>query len=248
MSRDGIDLAALPLDEVLSKRKALRRKLSAREALQSIRIAVLGGSTTNEVVDLLELWLLQSGFAPTIYQSDYGRYYVEPVHDPEQLIAFQPDIVYIHTSCQNIEAFAPLQATEVELNEHVQQELRRFQRIWDSLERQLGCLIIQNNAEFPPYQILGNLDATQPGGHTRFVMELNLAFARAAAGNAKLLIQDVCSLSARIGLDRWFDWERYFSYKVSHHSRVQHGTGSLTERDDPRSLRQDPQGPRPGLG
>ncbi len=214
MSRDGIDLATLPLDEVLSKRKALRRKLSAREGLRPIRIAVLGGSTTNEVVDFLELWLLQSGFAPAFYQSEYGRYYVEAVHDAANLVAFNPDIVYIHTSYRNIETFAPLQATETEVSEQVQQEFRRYQQIWNSIERQIGCLVIQNNSEFPPYQVLGNLDATQPGGHTRFVTQLNLEFARAAAANPKLVIQDVCSLSARLGLDRWFDWQRYFSYKV----------------------------------
>ena len=214
MSRDAIDLAALPLDAVLSKRKALRRKLSAREGLRPIRIAVLGGSTTNEVVDLLELWLLQSGFAPAFYQSEYGRYYVEAVHDSANLVAFNPDIVYVHTSYRNIETFAPLQATEAEVKEQVQRELHRFQQIWDAIEQRIGCLVIQNNSEFPPYQVLGNLDATQPGGHTRFVTQLNLEFARAAATNPRLVIQDVCSLSARIGLDRWFDWERYFSYKV----------------------------------
>jgi FkbH-like protein len=204
----------LKLEEILMKRKGLRRKLSARDHLKPIRIAVLGGSTTNELVDLWELWLLESGFAPVFYQSEYGRFYVEAVHDPEKLVAFQPDIVYVHTSYKNLQGFAPLQATEPELDEQVKRELGRFEEIWNSITEKIGCHIIQNNFEFPPYQILGNLDATQAGGHTRFITQLNLEFAKAAAANAKLAIQDICSISARIGLDRWFDWERYFSYKV----------------------------------
>ena len=211
---DGVDLQSLPLDEVLSKRKSLRRKLSARQHLLPIRIAVLGASTTNELVDLLELWLLESGFAPTFYQSDYGRYYVEPVHDADQLIAFQPDIVYLHTSYRDIQTFAPLHATEADLEQHIQRELARYQEIWSSVTEKIGCQIIQNNCEFPPHQLLGNLDAIHPGGHTRFITQLNLEFAKAAAANARLSIQDVCSLSARMGLSRWFDWERYFSYKL----------------------------------
>jgi FkbH-like protein len=211
---DGVDLKGLSLDQLLMKRKGLRRKLSAREHLKPIRIAVLGGSTTHEMVDLWELWLLESGFAPTFYQSEYGRYYVEAVHDTDKLVGFNPDIVYVHTSYKNIQGFAPLQATEAELAEHVQRELKRYQEIWSSITEKIGCQIIQNNFEFPPYQILGNLDVTHPGGHTRFITQLNLEFSKAAAANSKLAIQDICSLSARIGLDRWFDWERYFSYKV----------------------------------
>ena len=211
---DGVDLKGLALDELLMKRKGLKRKLAAREPQQAIRIAVLGGSTTNELVDLLELWLLEAGFKPEFYQCEYGRYYVEAVHDSEHLQAFKPDLVYVHTSYRDIEAFAPMEATEAVLAEQVARELGRYRQIWTAIEEKIGCAVIQNNFEFPPYQILGNLDATLPGGHTRFITQLNLEFARAAAGSAKLRIQDVCSISARLGLDRWFDWERYFSYKV----------------------------------
>ena len=211
---DAVDLKSLSLDEILMKRKGLRRKLAAREHLRPVRIAVLGGSTTNEVVDLLELWLLDAGFAPVFYQSEYGRFYVEAVHDPEKLVEFKPDVVYVHTSYLNIQGFAALQATEGEVAAQVQAELGRYQQIWSSITEKIGCQIIQNNFEFPSYGLLGNLDSTQAGGHTRFVMQLNLEFARAAAANSKLLIQDVCSLSAHLGLDRWFDWDRYFSYKV----------------------------------
>jgi FkbH-like protein len=211
---DGIDLACLSLNDILVKRKGLKRRLSARERLKPFRLAVLGGSTTNEVIDLLELWLLEAGFLPTIYQSEYGRYHVEAVHDTQALEAFKPELIYIHTSVLNIEQFAPMQATEPEFAEYVHAELARFQQIWKSLEERLGCLVIQNNFEFPQNAILGNLDVSMTGGHTRFVSELNHEFARAAATNPKLLLQDVCSLSARLGLNQWFDLERYYSYKV----------------------------------
>ena len=211
---DGVNLNGLALEDVLTKRKGLRRRLASRAQLLPIRIAVLGGSTTNEVVDLLELWLLESGFSPVFYQSEYGRYHVEAVHDPEKLIGFAPDVVYLHTSYPDLRGFASLQATEAELDEQVGAELGRFVEIWRSIDEKIGCQVIQNNFEFPPQQTLGNLDATHLGGRTRFVMQLNLAFARAAATRSRLMIQDVCGISARVGLERWFDWERYFSYKV----------------------------------
>jgi FkbH-like protein len=209
-----MNLETLPLDDVLMKRRSLRRQLAAGEHLQEIRIAVLGGSTTNEVVDLLELWLLSSGFRPTFHQSEYGRYYEDAVHDPQALIDFRPDIVYVHTSCMNVQRFAPLQCSEAELQSYVDAEVGRYRQIWSSLEQKLSCQIIQNNFEMPPYAILGNMDAVATGGHSRFLMEMNLAFAREAAANPKLLVQDVHGISAGVGLSRWFDWKRWFSYKI----------------------------------
>ena len=213
-SISGTDLSKLSLDDILTKRKSLRRKLLAQEQLLPVRIAVLGGSTTNELVDLLELQLLDSGIKPDFYQSEYGRYYVEAVHDSEAIAAFRPDIVYIHTSVADIQSFAPLQATDTELETHVRAEVRRFEEIWTSLDEKFRCVVIQNNFEFPPVALLGNLDAQSAGGHTRFATEMNRAFAHAAADRPKLFIQDVCSISARLGLARWFDAQRWFSYKI----------------------------------
>ena len=207
-------LAAMPLEQIMTKRRALRRRLAERPHLQPLRLAFLGGSTTNEVADLLELYLLEAGFAPTFYHADYGRYFVEAVHDSAALEAFRPDLVYLHTSVRDIEAFAPIQATEAELAEAVGTEFKRYEQIWNALEQKLGCLVLQNNFEFPQHAILGNLDAVLPGGHTRFVAELNRAFALAAQARPKLVLQDVCGLAARVGLNQWFDAERFFSYKL----------------------------------
>jgi FkbH-like protein len=199
---------------LLRKRKSLRKELLAVPNLQDVRIAVLGGSTTNEVADLLELLLLAEGFRPEIYQSDYNRYYEEAVLSPEALVAFQPNIVYLHTSCMNIQSAPSLNAAAGETEAAVAAEAGRFHAIWSSLQERLGCQIIQNNFEHPPVSVLGNLDAVSPGGRTRFINTLNLELAKAAAGNRKLLIQDIATISAQIGLRNWFDWNRWYSYKV----------------------------------
>jgi FkbH-like protein len=94
------------------------------------------------------------------------------------------------------------------------QELNRFRAIWDSIEQKIGCQMIQNNFETPPYALLGNMDATAPAGFTRFLARLNEGFADEATRRPKLLIQDVHSIAARAGIDNWYDWDRFFSYKV----------------------------------
>jgi FkbH-like protein len=207
-------LDQLSIDDLLLKRRTLRRQLSSVEGLQPVRIAVLGGSTTNEVVELLEIFLLASGFQPTFYQSEYGRFYEDAVQDPADLIAFAPDIVYIHTSNRNVQQILPVNASADDLRSCVNAELSRYQQVWRSIEQNLPAQIIQNNFEMPPYAILGNLDSVSSGGASSFFLELNAAFARAAKSDPRLLLHDLAGISARIGLNHWFDWDRYFSYKI----------------------------------
>ncbi len=208
-----LDLDFCSITDILMKRRGLRRQLSMESGLRDLRIAVLGGTTTDEFVNLLDLLLLANGFRPVFHQSEYGRFYEEAVHNAEILLNFKPDLVYVHTSCMNVHV-PPLNCAESDLASHVQAECKRYREIWASLEANLNCQIIQNNFEMPPYTILGNLDAVASGGLSRFLGELNVAFAEEAARRPRLLLHDVHGLSARMGLKQWFDWERYFSYKI----------------------------------
>lgn len=130
-----MDIDRIPIDDLLLRRKGLRRQLSAADGLQAVRIAVLGGSTTNEVVDLLELFLLASGFRPEFYQSEYGRYYEEAVYNPAALIAFAPEIVYVHTSLVNLREMPHAGAAADDARAWVQSELGRFRQIWEAIGR-----------------------------------------------------------------------------------------------------------------
>lgn len=209
-----ISLDSLRVDELLRKRKSLRREFLAGERLQDVRIAVLGGSTTNEVVDLLELVLLADGFRPSFYQSEYNQYYEAAMFIPEQLSNFRPDIVYMHMCYLNIREFPRLTASPEDFRDAVRAQMLAFAGMWESLHQKLGCMVIQNNFELPAFPILGNLDGVSYGGKTRFLNALNLEFAQAAAENKNLLIHDIHALSARVGTNNWFDWDRWFSYKI----------------------------------
>jgi FkbH-like protein len=173
--------------DLLSRRKGIRRRLVRTEGLRPVRIAVLGGSTTNEVVELLDILLLASGFLPAFHQSGYGRYYEESVVDPGGLIAFAPDVVYLHTSYLNVRATPSLDCPESVFQNHVRAEVARYREVWRAIE------------ESTPAQI---------------ILELNAALAEQSARDARLLLQDNHRLSAELGLRHWFDWARYFNYKI----------------------------------
>ena len=209
-----VTFETLSIQDLIRKRRSLRRELSSQTGLKAVRIAVLGGSTTNELVDFLEIYLLGAGFAPVFYQSEYGQYYEDAVHHTAVLQAFAPDLIYIYTSYRNVFAKPAISATEEDLAAAVDSELGRYRQIWAALESSLGCQIIQNNFELPPHTLLGSLDGVVPGGATRFYLALNQAFAKEAGINRRLVLQDVLSLSAQMGAAQWFDAERWFSYKL----------------------------------
>lgn len=211
----GTELDGIAPEDLLLKRRSLRRRLSESPDLVPLRVAVLGGSTTQEVVDLFELRLLADGFRPTFYQSEYGRYYEDAVHDSAALVAFRPDVVYLHTTVQNVQGFPPPGATLQELHSAVEAEYARFAQIWDALDERLNAIVIQNNFELPSYTVLGNLDATLSGGRARFVNLLNERFARAALERPRLVLQDIQTIAARVGIDHWSAPERWFSYKLA---------------------------------
>jgi len=209
-----MNLEEYSAEEFLRKMRGLRRKYAAVAGLQSVRIAVLGGTTTNELVDFLEVFLLSTGFQPTFFQSEYGRFYEDAVVDSGELVAFAPNIVYLHTCHLNVRSLPAPGASEAEFQRCVDAEFGRYEQIWKSIHDRLPAQIIQNNFELPPYSFLGNLDSVSSGGGSRFFLTLNARFAQAAAANPRVLLQDLHGLSARIGMKEWFDWDRYFSYKI----------------------------------
>ena len=60
----NMKLASYSAIDLLQKKKRLSRELRDAAGLRPIRIAVLGGTTTSELVDLLEVVLLADGFDP----------------------------------------------------------------------------------------------------------------------------------------------------------------------------------------
>jgi FkbH-like protein len=220
----GTDCLNYPFDikEILRKRKSIRNELLQQTSLLDVRIVVLGGSTTSEIRSIAELFLLKSGFRPAFFESQYAKYFEDVVVDASALRAFRPDIAFVHTTQVNLVNAPRMYDPEHRVEECLQAELGRYQSMWSVLTDEIGCLVIQNNFELPPTRSLGGLDSTECFGRSHFLERLNLEFARAARQNPKLVINDIHYLSARIGLDNWFDPEYWFSYKmaVSHTGTV----------------------------
>jgi len=199
----------------LRKRPALKKLLSTGPAAVTTRIGILGGSTTADIRTSLEIFLLARSIQPTFYESGYGRFWEDVAFDNPALESFQPQILYVHTTSRNLRALPPAGAGPEEFEAAVAAELDPYRRLWAEAAAKYGCTVVQNNFELPPLRPLGNLEAGSYYGIVAFVNRLNYELARAAAENSKLLIHDIQSLSAELGLGRWFDPNAWFSYKMA---------------------------------
>lgn len=201
---------------LLSKKKRLKRELlAASEHFLEIKVAILGGSTTSDVRQLLELFLLHHGIKPSFFESEYNRFYEDAVFGNPELEAFQPDVVYLHTGYRNLHSFPALGDTEAEVSEKLQAEYGRFVSVWEALARRFRCTVIQNNFEYPDERLLGSKDATDVHGRVNFITRLNLKFAEYAEAHSGFLIHDLNYLAAQYGLECWHDPSAWYLYKYA---------------------------------
>ena len=197
---------------ILRKRRTLKKQLLSGDNLKEKHIAILGGSTTHDIREILELFLLNYGFRPVFYESEYGQYWDDAVFENPRLKDFKPDIIFIHTSNRNIRSYPVLGQCAEEVQSLLEEEYQRFEIMWEKLTQDYHCPIIQNNFEYPFYRLLGNQDACDIHGRVNFITRLNNLFYTYAQLHEDFYINDINYQSADYGLKEWSDpfyWNMY---------------------------------------
>ncbi len=203
-------------DFIISNKKRIKRQLLENESdFIDKKIALLGGSTTRDVLLVLELFLLNNGIRPTFYESEYNQYYQDAMFPNEQLESFQPDIIYIHTSNRNIEKLPTIMDSEDEIDRMLSNESQKFVKMWDQLTVKYHCPIIQNNFEMPYYRLMGNKDSSDIHGTINYINHLNAEFYAYAQMHDNFYICDINYLAADYGLKAWADPFYWYMYKYA---------------------------------
>ena len=203
-------------DYILSKKKSIKRQLLSQDTkFIEKKIAILGGSTTNNIMALLDLFLLNNGIKAEFYESEYNKYYEDAMFDALELVEFKPDIIFIHTTSVNIRNYPAIRDSAETVEEKLASVYGEFEGMWEHLREKYGCPIIQNNMEFPNVRLLGNSDCVNIHGHVNFINRLNAKFAEYAASHDNFYIHDINYLAARIGLDNFYDPFYMFMYKYA---------------------------------
>ncbi len=201
---------------IIANKKRLRRELLIdSEDFVQVRIAILGGSTTSNIRQVLELFLMNNHIKTDFYESEYNQYFEEAMFPNERLEIFKPDIIYICTSNHNIQSYPAQGDTPAQIEKMVKTEIRRYTGIWDRLCDVYRCSVIQNNFELPYYRLRGNRDSYDVHGAVNFVTRLNMEFYKYAQHHEKFHICDLNYISADYGLKKWSDPFYWYMYKYA---------------------------------
>lgn len=202
--------------EIIKKRRALKKSLLCDGSAHIKKnIAVLGGSTTDNIVDLLELFLLDYGIEPTFYKSEYAQYWQDAMFPSEELLNFGADIIFVHTSNRNITSYPTVSMKSEDVDSLLNSEFEHFSSMWDKLTETFRCPIIQNNFEMPFFRLLGNSDITNIGGRRNFIARLNMRFYEYAQTHANFYINDLEYMASLYGLEKWSDTKYWNMYKYA---------------------------------
>lgn len=201
---------------VLKKSKKIKRQLLEEGGnFLSKKIAVLGGSTTHDIIRVLEVFLLNQGIQPVFYESEYAQYWQDAMFDNPELVNFAPDMIYIHTSNRNITGYPGVTDQAEQIDALLEEQFEHFSVMWDKLAGQYHCPIIQNNFEYPFYRILGNQEAVYLQGRISFINRLNEKFYQYAREHNNFFIHDINYAAAAYGLDKWSDPFYWHMYKYA---------------------------------
>ncbi len=208
---------------LLKKRKTIKRELLVEIEVAKAdgakilekRIAILGGSTTHDIRDILELFLLNNGIKAEFYESEYEQYWNDVMFDNAELVEFKPDIIFIHTSTRNIKNFPTIRDSHETVDDLLAEQYALFETLWQKAAETYKCPIIQNNFEQPFYRLLGNRDAWDYRGHLNFVLRLNQKFYEYAQTHENFYINDINYMSSCYGLQQWDDPFYWHMYKYA---------------------------------
>lgn len=210
------ELLEYPFDggKILQKKRSIKKELLADTETKRVKkkIAFLCGSTVNDIKDITGLFLLDQGIEPEFYESEYNKYFEDIMFDNPELVEFEPDVIYIHTSTRNILDFPTVKDDEAAIDSLLEDTYARFEAMWDKIAESYKCPVIQNNFEPPLYRLLGNRDVSDVHGRTNFVNRLNDKLYAYARSHDNFYVNDIAYQAADFGLKEWqnpFYWHMY---------------------------------------
>jgi FkbH-like protein len=214
-AQDWARRAVSPLLDYSSLMK-LRRFLLPGSAVhgsaKQVRLAILGGPTTIQLRQLMEVFLGGEGISAEIYEADYGLFRQEIFTPSSGLDLFQPQIIFIATSARDVARSPSLEQDEAVVAQLADEEAADWVRLWQQAQVRWNATVIQNNFEVPPGRILGHYSLRHPAAREHYLQRLNRILAERAPSH--VVLHDLHGLAAEAGVRSWFDPRFYFEFKM----------------------------------
>jgi FkbH-like protein len=198
----------LDLTQAHTLHRLLRQLRAASPApTKVLRVALLSSFTVSQLTPIFDLFLFAAGIHADLYVPDYGTFRQEILDSSSPLYAAAPAVVVFATGWRDLVNRPALGQQRAETEGMVRAEVEHWSSLWQQVHDRLGCQIVQNNFDSPPWRPLGNHDPRDPSGLDGYIARLNIALQDAAP--AFVTIHDLDHLAASHGRWTWGE-ERYF--------------------------------------
>jgi FkbH-like protein len=200
-----------PEDDFVSQARVARRysTLPAAElGLKPIRIAILASNTVDHFTELLKYWIAREGFAAEIWAAPFDTIEATAFDPSSPRYGFAPDLVWIFTTGRDIRIEV---RDESLVAAAVTEAVRHMQSLWTAIRSLLDGTILQNNADIPANDSLGNFAAQTSSSRRSLLRLYNLELASAAPTG--VLLYDLEHSSALHGKERWADTRYWYHSK-----------------------------------
>ncbi len=203
---DYVSFAAL-----CRRRTRLVSQGSRPSAAKTVRVALLGGATTELLEEPLALAIEAAGLGCDIYRGEHNTYAREMLEASSAAAAFRPDVVVVVLTPANLPA-RPKPGDELDRAEELAQTVcDHWLQLCARMHENARCEILLNNLHPLPTHPLGNLGAKTPWDANNFIRRVNRLLGDRAPEYVH--INDVESLSAQLGVGQWFDARYWFHAK-----------------------------------
>jgi FkbH-like protein len=189
-----------------------RNRLAAHAPLslpKTVKVAILGGATTEMLENPLVLALESIGLDCQIHQSEYNTFAHEMLDATSPTAKFRPEVVIVVNTPANLPSWPTPDDNLERVNQLVEEVCNYWLGLCARLREHTQCEIILNNFHLLPTSPLGNLGTKLPWDANNFILRLNIALGDRAPSYVH--INDVSGLAAKYGVNQWFD-QRYWFY------------------------------------
>ncbi len=192
----------------------LRSKINADTTApkaMDLKIALLGGYTTDFLEHPLQLELETLGLACRLFSSNYNSFVSEMLRNDSDTVAFGPDLAVFLINSFNIPEW-PRPGDSLEAIQSIANKIsHHWLGLCESLHRNTHCEIVMSNLHALPTRTTGNLDCRLNWEANSFIRRVNERLNHKAPAYVHIL--DIASLASFYGVLNWFD-SRFW-----HHSR-----------------------------
>ena len=205
---------AVSVDLDYSSHMSLRKIIqqSPVQGKESLRIAVLGGPTTTQLVWLLQNFLQAGGVAAEVFEGEYGLFRQSILMPDPGLDVFRPHIVFLAANARDLPETIFRTVQRAELDRQADEEAEQWRQLWRLANERWGCQIIQNLFDIAPGGVLGHYAQRVAGSRECFVAHVNRALMDDAPGY--VLFHDQQMLALEMGARQWFDPRYYLEAKM----------------------------------